>query len=66
LEAYARELQVGPRLVWGVLEQQLERADAAIADATAEFRQRFGDSPILEMVGLQLAKNLKRAKNTLR
>jgi hypothetical protein len=53
-------------LVWGVLEQQLERADAAIADATAEFRQRFGDSPILEMVGLQLAKNLKRAKNTLR
>ena len=66
LEAYARELQVGVRLVWGVLEQQLERADAAIADATAEFRHRFGDSPILEMVGLQLAKNLKRAKNTLR
>lgn len=66
LEEYARELQVGPRLVWGALEEQLDRAETAIAAGCEEFVQRFGDSPILEMVSQQLAKNLKRARNTLR
>lgn len=65
LEDYARELQVGPRLVWGALEEQLDQAELAIEQASAEFRQRFGDSPILEMVGQQVGKNFKRARSAL-
>lgn len=65
LEEYARELKVGWRLVWGVLEELLDQAQAAITSASDEFGGRFGDCPILEMTGQQLTKNLKRAKNTL-
>ncbi len=66
LEAYARELQVAPRLVWKVAEELLEGAEEAVARAAQLFSQRVGESPVVEMVRLQVIKNVKRARNTTR
>jgi hypothetical protein len=66
LEAYAREIQMGSGLVFGLVEEFLTETPQKLEEAAEEFRDHYGDSPILEMVRLQVAKNLKRAANTIR
>lgn len=66
LEAYARDIQGAPRLVWELFEEILEGAQAAVDQASVTFLERAGESPIMEMVRLQIARNLKRARNTTR
>jgi len=36
-----------------------------LAEASTEFRARYGDSPILDMVRLRVARTLKRAATLL-
>lgn len=36
-----------------------------LAEASTEFRDRYGDSPILDMVRLQVARTLERAATLL-
>jgi serine/threonine-protein kinase HipA len=66
LEAYAREIQIAPRLVWHTFDELLEHAKEAIERASALFVQKAGESPVVEMVRLQIDKNLKRSKTTTR
>jgi hypothetical protein len=66
LEAHARELQVGSRMVADNVAELLATGKQQLAEAIAEFRARYGDSPILEMIRLQVARNLKRATTLLR
>lgn len=66
LEAYAREIQMGSSLIFNLIEEFLSVTTGELEAAAREFRDRHGDNPILEMVRLQVAKNLKRAANTLR
>jgi serine/threonine-protein kinase HipA len=66
LEAYAREIQMGSGLVFALVEEFLTETPQKLEEAAQEFRDHYGDSPILEMVRLQVAKNLKRAANTIR
>lgn len=65
LEAHARELQVGSRLVGDNVAELLATGKQRLAEAIAEFRERYGDSPILDMVRLQVARNVKRAATLL-
>lgn len=66
LEAYAREIQMGSSLIFDLVEELLTTTNQKLEEAAREFRDRYGDNPILEMVRLQVTKNLKRAANTLR
>lgn len=66
LEAYARELQVSPRMVRENVGEFLETGTQRLEEAIAEFHTRHGNAPILEMVRLQVARNLKRATTLLR
>jgi hypothetical protein len=66
LEAYAREIQMGSGLVFALVEEFLTETPQKLEEAAQEFRDHYCDSPILEMVRLQVAKNLKRAANTIR
>jgi serine/threonine-protein kinase HipA len=66
LEAYAKEIQMGSNLVFDLVEEFLSETTQKLEAATQEFRSLYGESPILEMVRLQIAKNLKRAANTIR
>lgn len=66
LDAYARELQVGSRIVADNVAELLATSKQRLAEASAEFRERYGDSPILEMIRLPVARNLKRATTLLR
>lgn len=66
LEAHARELQVSPRMVRENVAEFLETGTQRLAEAIAEFHTRHGNAPILEMVRLQVARNLKRATTLLR
>lgn len=66
LEAYAKEIQMGSNLVFDLVEEFLTETTQKLEAATQEFRSLYGESPILEMVRLQIAKNLKRAANTIR
>jgi hypothetical protein len=44
----------------------LETGSQRLGEAIAEFRTRHGNAPILEMIRLQVARNLKRATTLLR
>lgn len=66
LEAYAKEIQMGSNLVFDLVEEFLTETTQKLEEATKEFCSHYGESPILEMVRLQIAKNLKRAANTTR
>jgi len=66
LEAYAREIQMGSSLIFDLVEELLTTTNQKLEEAAREFRDRYGDNPILEMVRLQVTKNLRRAANTLR
>ncbi|MFM9195166.1 MAG: type II toxin-antitoxin system HipA family toxin [Planctomycetia bacterium] len=66
LEAYARELHVGSRLVGETVAELLATGKQRLVEAIAEFRGRYGDSPILDMVRRQVIRNLNRAATLLR
>ena len=66
LDAHARELQVGPRMVRDNVSEFLETGIRRLGEAITDFRERHGNSPILDMIRLQVARNLKRAKTLLR
>lgn len=66
LDAYARELHVGSRMVGENVAELLATGKQRLAEATAEFRERYGDSPVLDMVRLQVGRTLKRAATLLR
>lgn len=66
LEAHAHELQVSPRMVRENVAEFLETGSQRLGEAIAEFRTRHGNAPILEMIRLQVARNLKRATTLLR
>lgn len=66
LEAHARELQVGPRMVADNVAELLATGKQRLAEAIAEFRERHGESPILDTIRLQVARNFKRATTLLR
>lgn len=66
LEAYARELHVGSRLVGETVEELLATGKQRLVEAIAEFRERYGDCPILDMVRRQVSRNLSRAATLLR
>lgn len=66
LEAYARELGVGPRIVEHTAAELMGTGKQRLAEAIGEFRDRYGDSPILDMIRLQVSRNLKRATTLLR
>lgn len=61
LDAYARELHVGSRMIGETVAELLATGKQRLVEAIAEFRDRYGDSPILDMVRLQVARTLKRA-----
>jgi len=65
LEAHARELHVGTQLVRETVAELLATGKQRLAEASTEFRERYGDSPILDMVRLQVARTLKRAATLL-
>jgi serine/threonine-protein kinase HipA len=65
LEAHARELHVGSRMVGETVAELLGEGKQRMAEAVAGFRERYGDSPILDMVRLQVSRNLKRAASLL-
>jgi len=65
LEAFARAVRVGPRLVRGIVDEMLATGNERLGDAIAEFRDRSGESPVLDMVRLQVARNLRRAATML-
>lgn len=65
LEAYAREMQIGSRLVFSLFDELNGRTAQSVSEAAESFRSQYGDSPILDLVRLQIQKNLKRAINTL-
>jgi serine/threonine-protein kinase HipA len=65
LEAHARELHVGARMVSETVAELLGEGKQRLAEAIAEFRERYGESPILDMVRLQVARSLKRASSLL-
>jgi len=44
----------------------LETGIQRLSEAIADFRERHGNSPILDMIRLQVARNIKRAKTLLR
>lgn len=65
LDAYAQELLVGRRMVGEIVAEMLSTGKQQLVEACMEFRDRYGDSPILDMVRLQVARNLKRAATSL-
>ena len=65
LEAHARELHVGTQMVSQTVAELLATGKQRLAEASTEFRERYGDSPILDMVRLQVARTLKRAATLL-
>lgn len=66
LEAYAREIQVGSGLVMRIVDGMLTEISRKLDEVIGEFRGQHGDSPILEMIRVQVARHLRRAAITLR
>lgn len=65
LEAYARELGVGWRLVDETVTDLLATGKQRLTEAIAEFRTRYGDCPILDMVRRHVTRTLNRAAKLL-
>ena len=65
LAAYANELGIGPRLVDAIVEEFIGEGPRRFDEAVTEFVEQHGDSPLVESMRLQVAKQLRRARRAL-
>lgn len=65
LDAHAHELHVGSRMIGENVAELLATGKQRLVESVAEFRDRYGDCPMLDMVRLQVARTLKRAATLL-
>jgi hypothetical protein len=65
LAAYAHQLGIGPRLVDAIVEEFIAVGPRRFDEAVTEFVEQHGDSPVVESMRLQFAKQLRRARRAL-
>lgn len=65
LERHATDMQLGAASVVGMAREMVADGRRHLTEAIVEFRDRYGDSAVLDMVQLQVNRNLRRAATTL-